>query len=53
MIGLTVMMYDRYPLSLRRVEDLLLEHGIEICDETVSYCWNRLGPIFAAKTSVR
>ena len=52
-IRLTVMMYVRYPLSLRQVEDLLLERGIEICHETVSYCWNRLGAMFAAKTSVR
>jgi putative transposase len=36
------------PLSLRSVEDLLHERGIEICHETVRYWWNRFGPIFAA-----
>ena len=34
-IRLVVMMYVRYPLSLRNVEDLLLERGIDICHETV------------------
>ena len=34
-IRLVVMMYVRYPLSLRNVEDLLFERGIDICHETV------------------
>ena len=34
-IGLVVMMYVKYPLSLRNVEDLLFERGIDICHETV------------------
>ncbi len=34
-IRLAVMMYIRYPLSLRQVEDLLFERGIDICHETV------------------
>ena len=34
-IRLVVMMYVRYPLSLRNVEDLLAERGIDICHETV------------------
>jgi len=46
-IRLAVMMYIRYPLSLRNVEDLLHERGINICHETVRYWWNRFGPIFA------
>ena len=41
-IRLAVMMYVRYPLSLRQVEDLLCERGIDICHETVRYWWNRL-----------
>ena len=41
------MMYVRYPLSLRNVEDLLFERGIDICHETVRYWWNRFGPMFA------
>jgi repressor of nif and glnA expression len=42
------MKYIRYPLSLRQVEDLLFERGIDICHETVRYRWNRFGPTFAA-----
>jgi putative transposase len=48
-IRLAVMMYLRYPLSLRNVEDLLHERGIEICHETVRFWWNRFGPMFAAE----
>ena len=44
-----VMLYVRYPLSLRQVEDLLFERGIDICHETVRYWWNRFGPLFAAE----
>ena len=47
-IRLTVMMYIRFPLSLRNVEDLLHERGIDISHETVRYWWNRFGPMFAA-----
>ena len=46
---LAVMLYIRFPLSLRNVEDLLHERGIEISHETVRYWWNRFGPIFAAE----
>ncbi len=46
-IRLVVMMYVKYPLSLRNVEDLLAERGIEICHETVRFWWNRFGPMFA------
>jgi len=42
-------MYVRYPLSLRQVEDLLFERGIDICHETVRFWWNRYGPMFAAE----
>ena len=48
-IRLVVMMYVRYPLSLRNVEDLLFERGIDISHETVRYWWNRFGPLFAAE----
>lgn len=43
------MLYIRFPLSLRNVEDLLHERGIEISHETVRYWWNRFGPMFAAE----
>tara|TARA_B100000315_G_C14541923_1_gene571347 strand:- start:134 stop:430 length:297 start_codon:yes stop_codon:yes gene_type:complete len=41
-----VMMYIRFPLSLRNVEDLLHERGVDICHETVRYWWNKFGPMF-------
>ncbi len=42
-------MYVKYPLSLRNVEELLAERGIDICHETVRLRWNRFGPMFAAE----
>jgi putative transposase len=47
-IRLAVMMYVKYPLSLRNVEDLLAERGIDVSYETVRHWWNRFGPMFAA-----
>src|SRR6187401_1665032 len=47
-IRLVVMMYVRFSLSLRNVEDLLFERGIDICHETARLWWNRFGPMFAA-----
>ena len=47
------MMYVRFPLSLRQVEDLLSERGIDTCHETVRYWWNRFGPLFAAEIRKR
>src|SRR5665647_487172 len=44
-----VMLYIRFPLSLRNVEDLLFERGIDICHETVRLWWNRFGPLFASE----
>ena len=41
-------MYVRFPLSLRNVEDLLFERGIDLCHETVRFWWNRFGPLFAS-----
>ena len=38
-----------HPLSLRNVEDLLAERGIDISDETVRFWWNRFGAMFAAE----
>ena len=48
-IRLAVMLYIRYPLSLRQIEDILFERGIDVCHETVRYGWNRFGPMFAAQ----
>src|SRR3984893_12142908 len=52
-IRLVVMMYVRHPLSLRNVEDLLAERGIDISHETVRFWWNRFGPMFAAEIRKR
>src|SRR5208282_6166425 len=52
-IRLVVMMYVKYPLSLRNVEDLLAERGIDISHETVRFWWNRFGPMFAAEIRKR
>ena len=43
------MMYVRYPLSLRQVEDILHERGIDVSYETVRAWWNRFGSIFAGE----
>jgi putative transposase len=47
------MMYVRYPLSVRNVEDLLAERGIDISHESVRFWWNRFGPMFAAEIRKR
>ncbi len=41
------MMYLRFPLSLRNVEDILHERGIDISYETIRFWWNRFGPLFS------
>jgi putative transposase len=52
-IRLAVMMYVRFPLSLRNVEDLLHERGIDVCHETVRFWWHRFGPVFASEIRKR
>ena len=52
-IQLVVMLYVRFPLSLRNVEDLAFERGIDICHETVRTWVKRFGPMFAAKIRAR
>ncbi len=52
-IRLAVMRYVRFPLSLRNVEDLLHERGIDLSHETVRFWWNRFGPMFAAEIRKR
>ena len=46
---MVAMLYVRFPLSLRNVEDLLFERGIDLCHETVRFWWNRFEPLFAAE----
>ncbi len=42
-------MYVRFPLSLRNVEDLLHERGIDVSYESVRFWWHRFGPKFASE----
>ena len=44
-------MYVKYPLSLRNVEDLLAERGIDISHETVRFWWDsaRCSPLRSEK----
>ena len=52
-IRLAVMLYVRFPLSLRNVEDLLHERGIDVSHEAVRYWWHRFGPMFASEIKKR
>ncbi len=52
-IRLAVMLYVRFPLSFRQVEDLLHERGIDVSYETVRYWWNRFGPLFSSEIRKR
>ena len=52
-IRLVVLMYVRFPLSLRNSGDLLFERGIDICHETVRMWWNWFGPMFAGEVRRR
>ena len=46
-IQLAVMPYVRFPLSLRNLEDLLHERGVEVSYESVRYWGHRFGSQFA------
>jgi putative transposase len=52
-IRLAVMMYVRFPLSLRNVEDLPHERGIGVSHETVRFWRLQFGPMFAAEIRKR
>lgn len=46
---LAVMIYVRFPLPLRNVEDLVHERGIDVGHEAVRLWWHRFGPMVASK----
>ena len=52
-IRLAVMLYVRFPLSLRNVEDLLHERGIDVSHEAVRFWWHRFGPMSASEIRKR
>ena len=52
-IRLAVMLYVRFPLSLRNLEDLPHGRGVDVSHETIRYRWHRFGPMFAAEIRKR
>jgi len=46
-IQLAILLYIRYTLSLRQVEEMLFERGVDISHETIRLLWNRFGPRIA------
>jgi putative transposase len=52
-IRLAVMLYFRFPRSLRNVEDLLHEQGVDIDHETARFWWHQFGPMFASEIRKR
>ena len=52
-IRLAVMYYVRFPLSLRNVEDLLHERGVDVSHESIRFWWLRFGPMFASEIRKR
>ena len=52
-IQLAVMLYVRFPLSLRNVEDLLHERGVDASYESVRYWWHRFDSQFASQIKKR
>ena len=47
------MLYVRFPLSLRNVEDLLHERGVDVSYESVRYWWHKFGAQFAGHIKKR
>ena len=50
---LAVMLYVWFPLSLRNVEDLLHERGVDVSYESIRYWWHRFGSQFASEIKTR
>ena len=48
-IQLAVLLYVRFPRSLRNEEDLLHERGVDVSYESVWYWWHRFGLQFASQ----
>ena len=47
-IQLAAMLYASFPLSLRNVEDLLHERGVDVSYDSVRYWWHKFGPHFVS-----
>ena len=50
-LRLVVLIDVEFPLSLRNVEDLRRERGIDICHETVRLWWRRFSPTSTSGSS--
>ena len=48
-----VMLYAGFSRSLKNVEDLLHEQGVDVSYESVRYWWHRLGTQFASQINKR
>lgn len=48
-IRVAVMLYVRFPFSLRNVEALLHERGVDVSHEMVRFWQHRFGPMFAGE----
>ena len=46
-IQLAVILYVRFPFSMRNLEDLLHKRGVDVSYEAVRYWWHRFGSQFA------
>lgn len=44
-----MILYVHFSLSLRNVEDLLHDGGIDVSHETVRFSWNRFGPLLTTE----
>lgn len=49
-IRLAVLVTISFPLGLQSEADLLFERGLDTCNETTRFWWNRFGPLHAADT---
>jgi len=52
-IRLAVILYVRFPLSLRNAEDLLHKRGIDVSHQTIRFWGSHLGPLFASEIRKR
>lgn len=52
-IQLAVMLYVRFTLSLRYVEDFLHERGVDVRYESVRYWWHEFGSLFGRQIKKR
>ena len=52
-IRFTVMLYVRFPLSLRNIEDLLHERGVDVSHAAVRFLWHRFGLMLASEIKRR